>query len=109
MSTPNLLFIGIKGRVVALDPVTGTEVWRTNLKGDFVNIVVEKGRLYASTAGKIFCLDPATGTVLWENPLKGLGLGIVSIASTAQAPQSAAAAKRKQEEQAAAAATAASV
>ena len=34
----NLLFIGIAGNVVALDRTTGTEVWRSELKGnDFVN------------------------------------------------------------------------
>lgn len=36
------LFIGIMGTVVALDRTTGTELWRTKLKGgDFVNILVE--------------------------------------------------------------------
>jgi hypothetical protein len=56
----NLIFIGIKGTVVALDCPTGSEVWRSELKGkDFVNVVLQGGDLYATTKGEIFRLDPA--------------------------------------------------
>jgi outer membrane protein assembly factor BamB len=55
----NLIFIGIKGTVVALDRATGSEVWRSELKGkDFVNVVLQDGDLYATTKGEVFCLDP---------------------------------------------------
>jgi hypothetical protein len=44
MKTLDLVYIGIKGSVVALNRATGDEVWATHLKGsDFVNVVVEAG------------------------------------------------------------------
>jgi outer membrane protein assembly factor BamB len=77
----DLVFVGIKGTVVALDKSSGTEVWRKKLVGsEFVNLVVEDGNIYASTRGRIFCLSPASGEIRWDNPLKGLGLRLVTIA-----------------------------
>ncbi|HEX6643318.1 MAG TPA: PQQ-binding-like beta-propeller repeat protein [Gemmatimonadales bacterium] len=74
------VYVGIKGHVVALDSATGTERWRSKLKGgDFVNVVTDGTRIFAATQGEIFCLDGATGTPLWHNQLKGLGLGLASI------------------------------
>jgi outer membrane protein assembly factor BamB len=76
-----LLFVGVKGTVLALDRATGEEVWRTPLKGsDFVNLQLDGGDLLASARGEVFCLDPATGAVRWNNPLRGLGWGLVSFA-----------------------------
>jgi len=44
MKTSDLVFIGIKASVVALDRATGQQVWATHLKGsDFVNVVVQNG------------------------------------------------------------------
>jgi outer membrane protein assembly factor BamB len=77
-----MIFIGIKGTVVALDRSTGTEVWRSELGGEFVNVVLQDGVLYATTKGEIFCLDPTTGNVRWQNALKGLGRGLITIASS---------------------------
>jgi outer membrane protein assembly factor BamB len=83
MSQTNLIFIGIKGTVVALDSSTGSEVWRSKLKGnDFVNVVLQDGDLYATTKGELFRLDRATGKTRWQNPLKGLGLGLITIAAS---------------------------
>ena len=77
-----VVFIGVKGTVVALDRATGREVWRTPLKGsEFVNLVLDDGVLYATARGEVFCLDPATGRICWNNPLRGLGWGLVSIAT----------------------------
>jgi outer membrane protein assembly factor BamB len=74
-----MLFIGVNGTVLAIDRATGQEVWRTKLKGgDFVNVVLDEGELYATTKGELFSLDPATGTIRWQNELKGLGLGIIT-------------------------------
>ena len=81
MKTSDLVFIGIKGSVVALDRATGQQVWATHLKGsDFVNVVVQNGAVLASCYGEIFCVDPLTGDALWHNPLKGFGLGLATIA-----------------------------
>jgi outer membrane protein assembly factor BamB len=82
MRIASLVFIGIKGTVVALDRATGQRVWATHLKGsDFVNVVLEDGALLASCYGEIFCLAPLTGEALWHNPLKGFGTGLATIAT----------------------------
>ncbi len=82
MKTSELLFIGIKGSVVALNRATGEQVWATHLKGyDFVNVLVEEGRVFASAYGELFCLDPLTGDASWHNQLKGYGLGLATMAT----------------------------
>src|SRR5664279_3001681 len=81
MKTSDLVFIGIKGSVIALDRATGQQVWATHLKGfDFVNVLLEDGSVLASCCGEVFCLDPLTGNALWHNPLKGFGRGLATIA-----------------------------
>ena len=109
MKTSDLVFIGIKGSVVALNRTTGEQVWVTRLKGsDFVNIVVQNETLLASCYGEIFCLEPLTGTRLWQNPLKGFGVGLATIATAGNLGSGNApvlAAKRRHDEEAAAAAT----
>lgn len=82
MKTSDLVFIGIKGTVVALNRDTGQQAWATHLEGsDFVNVVVQNGVVLASCYGEIFCLDPLTGDALWHNPLKGFGRGLATIAT----------------------------
>jgi len=82
MKTAQLVFIGIKGSVVALDRATGQQVWATHLKGsDFVNVAVQNGAILASCGGEVFCLDPLRGDALWHNPLKGFGTGLATIAT----------------------------
>jgi outer membrane protein assembly factor BamB len=82
MKTSDLVFIGIRGSVVALDRATGQQVWTTHLKGaGFVNAVLEDRAVLATCSGEIFCLDPLSGNALWHNPLKGFGLGLATIAT----------------------------
>ena len=100
LTANDLVFIGIRGTVLALNPATGAEVWRTPLKGqDFTNITLEGHRLLAAPRGELFCLDPLTGQLIWHNPLKGLGWGLITFASASQIP--AAAHKRAADAQAA--------
>ena len=101
-----VVIVGIGGAVVALDRGTGQEVWRTRLKGDFVNVVLIDNSLYATASGELFCLDPATGQVQWNNPLKGFGRGLVTIA-TGDSRQSVVLGKKKRDDDAAAAAASA--
>jgi outer membrane protein assembly factor BamB len=102
----NLLFIGIKGSVLALDRATGQQVWSVQLKGgDFVNVAVLDGELFASARGEIFSLDPATGQVRWRNPLKGLGLGLISIATSGGGQTALLREKQRRDEESSAAAT----
>jgi len=85
MKASELIFIGIKGSVVALNRATGQQAWATRLKGNgFVNAVVERGRVLASCSGEIFCLDALTGNMLWHNQLKGFGVGLATIATEGQ-------------------------
>jgi outer membrane protein assembly factor BamB len=87
MPQTNVIYIGVHGSVLALDRATGTEIWRTKLKGDFVNAVIDQGQLYATTQGEVYRLDPGNGQIIWNNSLKGLGLGLVTIATVSN-PQS---------------------
>ena len=83
----SLIYIGIKGTVLAVDRRTGAEQWRTPLKGsDFVNVVLDGDALFATARGELFCLDPTTGQVRWNNPLTGLGWGLLTIAGGSIVP-----------------------
>src|SRR5688572_2990487 len=86
--SPNsLLYLGIKGTVLALDRASGMEQWRTPLAGsDFVNVVLDGDSVYATTKGEIFCLDPLSGQIRWNNPLKGMGWGLITIAGSSIVP-----------------------
>jgi len=87
------IYVGIKGRVVALHYSSGAILWQTSLAGgSFVNVVEDGSRVFALSHGETYCLDAVTGTVLWHNPLRGFGLGIGSLAVPGQLSQSAAAA-----------------
>jgi len=104
MNQTPVVFIGIKGTVLALDRATGQEVWRTPLKGgDFVNVALDEGELYAATKGELFRLDPATGAVLWQNGLRGLGRDLLTIASSGAGGAAVIREKRRRDEAAAAA------
>ncbi len=82
MKTSDLIFIGIRGSVVALYRDTGQQAWATRLKGmDFVNVVLEGDKVLATAWGEIFCLDALEGQVLWHNPLKGSGRGLATMAT----------------------------
>ncbi len=76
---PGTVIIGVGGHIVALDAASGTEIWRTKLKGrDIVTVHIVGDRIFAGAGGELFCLDGDSGTILWRNKLKGLGLGLVA-------------------------------
>jgi outer membrane protein assembly factor BamB len=76
----DFVYVGIGGHVVALDVATGTERWRTKLRGrDIVYVVSDGGRLYAVARGELYCLDGTLGTILWQNRLEGMGLGLATV------------------------------
>jgi outer membrane protein assembly factor BamB len=78
-----LVYVGVKNSVVALDEQTGTEMWRTHLRGsDFVSILWDGQMLLAANSGEVWRLDPENGAVLWHNSLKGFGRGVISLASS---------------------------
>jgi outer membrane protein assembly factor BamB len=90
MKISELVFVGIKGSVVALERKTGKLTWSTRLKGyDFVNVLFDGDRLLASTFGEVFCVDALSGKVLWHNPLRGYGRGLSGLATPTAAGASA--------------------
>lgn len=81
MPHSKIIYLGIKGSVIAVNATTGQQLWTVHLKSSsFVNVVLDGDNLYATTQGEIFCLDPQTGEGRWQNQLKGFGYGLVSIA-----------------------------
>jgi len=85
-TSSQLLIVGIGGHVVAIDPGSGSELWRTKLKGrDFVTVSPAGARVFAGAGGELFCLDADSGQILWNNKLKGLGTGLVTFASSGEA------------------------
>ncbi len=81
MKCSELVFIGIKGSVVALNRATGEQVWAMHLKGaGFVNVVLHDRAIFATCCGELFCLDATTGEGLWHNRLKGFGTDLATIA-----------------------------
>ena len=87
MPSSKVIYVGIKGSVVALEAATGRQLWATHLVGQgFVNVVLDGAKLYATSYGEIFCLDPKTGNGLWHNELKGFGRGLATIASETITP-----------------------
>jgi outer membrane protein assembly factor BamB len=107
MAQAELVYLGIKGCVIALNSASGQQVWSQRLKGmDFVNVAFDGRNVFAATHGEIFCLDPETGFVRWNNPLKGYGWGMVTMAGKgiAENGQAVLAQKRRCNEQSSAAA-----
>lgn len=79
------LYIGTNGHVVALDPWTGNELWRTKLPrcggmGQIVSITIKHHLLFAGASGRAWCLDKRDGRVLWQNNLPRLGYHDVMVA-----------------------------
>jgi outer membrane protein assembly factor BamB len=87
MNTLEILFVGLKGHVIAFSKSDGTQLWKTELRrgvfvgGDsFVTVLAEGERVYAHTYGQLFCLDAGTGEILWFNELAGLGYDVSMLA-----------------------------
>ena len=77
------IYIGIKGRVIALNRKSGQQLWETHLTGSqFVNVHREGDHIFATTKGEVFCLDVRSGKIKWENGMKGMGYGLVTIAGS---------------------------
>ena len=84
MKIQDLIYVGLNGRVAALDRSTGEIVWewRSPKPGaGYVTLLVDGSLLIASVSGYTYGLDARTGEQLWFNELKGYGVGVASIAS----------------------------
>ena len=81
----DVIYVGTKGRVAAIDRSVGTTLWQTKLAGGltsstFVSLLVDHSRVFAHTNGTLYCLDAANGTLLWSNNLPGFGYELASLA-----------------------------
>ncbi len=100
-----ILFLGVKGSVVAIEKKTGKDIWTTHLKSSsFVSLAIDNDVIFAHTNGNLYCVDKKTGEILWHNGLKGLGYGLGMIAFDGCSSGNAVMAEQIQAQQAAAAA-----
>jgi outer membrane protein assembly factor BamB len=84
MGIEQLIFVGLNGRVMAMDRDTGRLAWEWQSpkpKRGFVTVMLDGDRLVVGLGGYLYCLDAGTGRVFWQNPLTGYGLGMFSFAS----------------------------
>jgi hypothetical protein len=83
MTSANIVFLGVKSRVLAFSKDTGIIVWSTELPSGmgigFVTVLSDGAHVFAHTHGKLHCLDMGSGRVLWSNELPGCGYGIASL------------------------------
>jgi outer membrane protein assembly factor BamB len=78
----DIVYLGVKGSVVAIDKRRGKELWRTKLKGaGFTTVLVEDDLIVAHTGGELYGLDPKSGRLIWHNPLPGMGYGLAMLAT----------------------------
>ncbi len=82
--TEDMVFVGLNGRVFALDRDSGETLWQWNATksgGPYMTLLPDGDRLIVSAGGYIYCLDPATGREHWHNPLTGFGVGVAALAT----------------------------
>lgn len=78
----NAIYLGMAGKVTAIERKTGELLWQTRLDGrGMVNVVWDDGLLMAHTKGELFCLAPEDGRIVWKNGLSGMGYGMGTFAS----------------------------
>jgi len=88
MNTSEIVYIGAKAHVAAVNKHDGKLLWKTKLTGGlklsgsgFVTVLVEGQRVYAYTYGSLYCLDAANGEKLFTCEVAGLGRGIAMLAT----------------------------
>jgi hypothetical protein len=83
MRNQDLVFVGLNGRVAALQISSGETIWewRSPKGAGYVNLLVDRNLVLAAVNGYVYGLDPKTGDQLWFNELKGYGLGVTSLAT----------------------------
>ena len=112
MKAEEILVIGVKKSVIALERATGRRLWEADLGGGigtgFVSVIADETRVFAHARGELFCLDLFSGRRLWEDGLPGYGYGLASLALPGRqmaTPAPTAESKRQQDDSAAASTT----
>ena len=106
-----VIYLGIKGQVVAIEVATGRERWRQQVRSNssITNVAVIGEVVVVYARGHLYGLRKDTGQILWENQLSGLGYGyaILGVEGGQEATLAAAAAQQQASAAGAAAAGAA--
>jgi hypothetical protein len=87
MALNDMLFVGLNGRVAALDRGTGAVIWEwrpARKGGGWVTLLLDRDLLLVAANGYLYALDAQTGEERWNNPLKGWGTGIACFAAIGQ-------------------------
>lgn len=89
MRTTDLVYVGFRKKVAALNRQTGEIVWHWEAaKGSsYLTLLVDRDLLIVSVDGYTYGLDAATGREEWFNPMKGFGIGVASLASVSGSAQ----------------------
>lgn len=73
MSDFKYIFIGGRGRIFALDKMTGNTLWEVQLKdgflkvgNDLVSLLETRDRLYAFSYGTLYRIKKDTGEIEWK-------------------------------------------
>ena len=68
------LYVACGGTIAALDRMSGTEIWRTELPEWAGKVAVLDGGdvVFVGTWGRAYGLDAKTGRILWKNGLPGM-------------------------------------
>lgn len=79
----NMIFVGLRRRVAALDRVNGEIVWEWEAGSgqSYCTMLLDGDRLIVSVDGYTYCLDPLTGRQYWKQELEGFGTGVASLVS----------------------------
>jgi outer membrane protein assembly factor BamB len=93
MKTTDLMYVGFRKRVAALNRKTGEIVWewQASSGSSYLTLLVDGDILIVSVDGYMYGLQTSSGRELWSNPMKGFGIGIASLASANGSAQNVAA------------------
>ena len=83
LTTDDLLFVSFSDKVIAVDRLDGSIVWRWKAsKSTGLVVLLPSGdRLFVSINGYTWALDPTNGAELWFQPFKGEGVGVAILAT----------------------------
>ena len=83
LTTDDLLFVSFNGKVIAVDRLDGSIVWKWKAsKSTGLVVLLPSGdRLFVSINGYTWALDPTNGAELWFQPFKGEGVGVAILAT----------------------------
>jgi outer membrane protein assembly factor BamB len=83
LTTDDLLFVSFMDKVIAVDRVDGSIVWKWKAtKSTGLVVMLPSGdRLFVSINGYTWALDPTNGAELWFQPFKGEGVGVAMLAT----------------------------